>query len=122
MIAKQDKNIVRRKRQQRVRNKLSGTAARPRLNVYRSNSHIYVQIIDDVKGVTLVSASTLEKDVIAAIEGKNKTDAAKIVGVAAAKKALEAGITAVVFDRAGYIYTGRVAAVATGAREAGLQF
>ncbi|MDR3216171.1 MAG: 50S ribosomal protein L18 [Clostridiaceae bacterium] len=122
MIAKQDKNIVRRKRQQRVRNKISGTAARPRLNVYRSNSHIYVQLIDDVKGVTLVSASTLEKDIIAAIADKTKSEAAKIVGAAAAKKALEAGITAVVFDRAGYIYTGRVAAVATGAREAGLQF
>lgn len=122
MIIKKDKNTDRKKRHERVRVKVSGTAERPRLNVYRSNSHIYVQLIDDVKGVTLVSASTVEKDLAKSLKGKNKTEAAKIVGEAAAKKAIKAGISTVVFDRAGYIYTGRIAAVADGAREAGLKF
>ena len=107
MISKMDKNADRVVRHARVRKKVSGTHERPRFDVYRSNQHIYVQIIDDLDGKTLVAASTVEKE---------------IVGAAAAKKALAAGITEVVFDRGGYIYTGRVAAVADGAREAGLKF
>lgn len=121
MIKKIDKNSVRSKRHDKIRSKISGTADRPRFNVYRSTSHIYVQIIDDVAGNTLVACSTLEKDVAAAVKDMNKVDAAKYVGVAVAKKALDKGITEVVFDRGGYLYTGRVAAVADGAREAGLK-
>ena len=121
MIKKIDKNAVREKRHQRIRNKISGTAARPRLNVYRSTNHIYVQLIDDVAGNTLCSASTLDKEVKAAIEGKTKKEAARIVGETAAKRALEMGITEAVFDRGGYLYTGRVAEVADGARDAGLR-
>jgi len=109
-----------------MRFKLSGTAERPRLNVYRSLNHIYAQVIDDTamegKGTTLVSASTLEKDVAAKVAKMNKTEAAKEVGKAVAAKAKVAGIVSVVFDRGGYLYTGRVAAVADGAREAGLEF
>ena len=101
---------------------VSGTAERPRLNVYRSTNHIYAQVIDDVKGVTLCSASTLEKAVAAKVADMTKTEAAKAVGAAVAEKALALGIKAVVFDRGGYVYTGRVAALAAGAREAGLEF
>ncbi len=115
MISKKDKNEDRRARHARVRKKLTGTAACPRFNVYRSLNHIYVQVIDDVKGVTIVSASTMEKAI------KEKV-AAKVVGEEVAKKALAAGIEEVVFDRGGYIYTGRVKSVADGAREAGLKF
>lgn len=122
MISKMDKNADRVVRHARVRKKVSGTHERPRFDVYRSNQHIYVQIIDDLDGKTLVAASTVEKEIAAEVKGKKKTEAAKIVGAAAAKKALAAGITEVVFDRGGYIYTGRVAAVANGAREAGLKF
>ncbi|CCY04860.1 MAG: 50S ribosomal protein L18 [Eubacteriales bacterium] len=122
MISKMDKNADRVVRHARVRKKVSGTHERPRFDVYRSNQHIYVQIIDDLDGKTLVAASTVEKEIAAEVKGKKKTEAAKIVGAAAAKKALAAGITEVVFDRGGYIYTGRVAAVADGAREAGLKF
>lgn len=122
MITKIDKNADRLKRHERVRKNLSGTPERPRLNVYRSLSHIYVQIIDDIAGHTLVSSSTVEKAVAKLISGKNKKEAAKIVGQEVAKKALAAGIKAVVFDRGGYIYTGRVKEVAEGAREAGLSF
>ena len=122
MISKMDKNADRVVRHARVRKKVSGTHERPRFDVYRSNQHIYVQIIDDLDGKTLVAASTVEKEIAAVVKGKKKTEAAKIVGAAAAKKALAAGITEVVFDRGGYIYTGRVAAVADGAREAGLKF
>lgn len=122
MINKMDKNADRVVRHARVRKKVSGTHERPRFDVYRSNQHIYVQIIDDLDGKTLVAASTVEKEIAAEVKGKKKTEAAKIVGAAAAKKALVAGITEVVFDRGGYIYTGRVAAVADGAREAGLKF
>lgn len=122
MISKMDKNADRVVRHARVRKKVSGTHERPRFDVYRSNQHIYVQIIDDRDGKTLVAASTVEKEIAAEVKGKKKTEAAKIVGAAAAKKALAAGITEVVFDRGGYIYTGRVAAVADGAREAGLKF
>ncbi len=122
MISKIDKNAVRQKRHLRVRNKLSGTAERPRFNVYRSANNVNVQIIDDVKGVTLVSCSTLDKDMVAKVKGMTKSEAANAVGKAVAEKALKAGITEVVFDRGGYLYTGRVAKVADGAREAGLKF
>lgn len=122
MINKIDKNEERLRRHARVRKKISGTAECPRLSVYRSLNHIYVQIIDDTKGVTLCSASTMEKDVKAKISKMTKTDAAKEVGKAVAAKAEKLGIKSVVFDRGGYIYTGRVQAVADGAREAGLNF
>ncbi len=122
MIKMIDKNTERQRRHARVRKKISGTAQTPRLNVYRSLNHIYVQIIDDTKGVTLCSASTMEKDVKAEIKDLTKTDAAKVVGKKAAEKALKLGIKEVVFDRGGYLYTGRVQAVADGAREAGLNF
>lgn len=122
MISKLDKNTDRLARHARVRKKIGGTAERPRFDVYRSNMHIYVQVIDDVAGKTLAAASTVEKEIGKMVEGKSKTEAAKIVGAEAAKRAIDAGITEVVFDRGGYIYTGRVAAVADGAREAGLKF
>ena len=119
MVSKKDKNKQRLKRHARVRGKISGTTQRPRLAVYRSNANISAQIIDDVKGITLVSASTLEK-VFEGI-GSNK-EAAKKVGKAIAEKALAKGIETVVFDRGGYLYHGRVKALAEGAREGGLQF
>lgn len=122
MIGKIDKNSDRLKRHARVRVKISGTAQRPRFNVYRSLSHIYVQIIDDAAGTTLAAASTVEKEIAAMVKDKTKTEAAKIVGEEAAKRAMAKGITEVVFDRGGYIYTGRVEAVASGARDAGLKF
>ena len=122
MISKLDKNTDRLARHARVRKKIGGTAERPRFDVYRSNMHIYVQVIDDVAGKTLAAASTVEKEIGKMVEGKSKTEAAKIVGAEAAKRAIAADITEVVFDRGGYIYTGRVAAVADGAREAGLKF
>lgn len=120
MINKQDKNQARKKRQKRVRGKIYGTPERPRLNVYRSTTHIYAQIIDDSQGKTLVSCSTMDKNVN--IKGKTKTEAAQLVGQELAKKAVKKGIKVVVFDRAGYLYTGRVEALASGARDAGLQF
>jgi large subunit ribosomal protein L18 len=119
MITKADKNATRKKRHGRVRAKLSGTEARPRLNVFRSNKHIYAQLIDDVKGVTLASASTLDKDVN--IEGNN-LEAAKQIGALIAKRAVEKGYTSVVFDRGGYLYHGRVQTIADAARENGLKF
>lgn len=122
MINKIDKNKERQRRHIRVRKKVAGTADIPRLSVYRSLNHIYVQVIDDTKGVTLCSASTLEKDVKTAIAKLNKTDAAKTVGKKLAEKALKKGIKNVVFDRGGYLYAGRVQALADGAREAGLNF
>ena len=122
MISKIDKNELRKKRHLRVRNKISGTAETPRLCVFRSLNHIYAQVIDDVKGVTLAASSTMDKEVAAQIGEMTKSEAAKVVGASVAKKALEKGITTVVFDRGGYIYTGRVQALADGAREAGLQF
>lgn len=120
MITKVDKNVVRKKRHARVRSKLSGTAERPRLNVYRSNKHIYAQIIDDEKGVTLVSASTLDKE--ANLESTGNVEAAKRVGELIAKRAVEKGIKDVVFDRGGYLYHGRIKALAESARENGLEF
>ncbi|MBO6263490.1 MAG: 50S ribosomal protein L18 [Clostridia bacterium] len=122
MILKLDKNADRRKRHERVRSKISGTAECPRLCVYRSLNHIYAQIIDDVKGVTLTACSTMEKAVKPLLEGKSKVEQAKIVGVELAKKATAKGIENVVFDRGGYIYIGRVQSLADGAREGGLKF
>ncbi|MGN0550492.1 MAG: 50S ribosomal protein L18 [Acutalibacteraceae bacterium] len=119
MVNKADKNVARLKRHRRVRGKISGTAACPRLNVFRSTNNIYAQLIDDVKGVTLASASTLDKDI--AGNGGNK-EAAKKVGLLIAKKAADKGISEVVFDRGGYIYHGRVKELAEGAREGGLKF
>ena len=119
MIKKKSANVARIKRHQRVRKNISCTAERPRLNVFRSLNHIYAQVIDDVKGVTLVSASSMDKG----FEGKGgNIEAAKAVGKAVAEKALAAGIKTVVFDRGGYVYHGRVAALAEGAREGGLEF
>lgn len=120
MINKQNKNEVRTKRHLRIRSKVHGTAACPRLNVYRSTTHIYAQVIDDEKGVTLASCSTVAKDVD--VKGKTKTEAAEIIGENVAKKALSKGIETVVFDRGGYLYIGRVKALAEGARKAGLKF
>ena len=127
MITKIDKNAVRQKRHARVRKTVTGTAETPRMNVYRSLNHIYVQVIDDragdVKGgVTIAAASTMDKAVKEKVVGLNKTDAAKVVGAVAAERAMAKGVEAVVFDRGGYLYTGRVKAVADGAREAGLKF
>ena len=119
MVSKKDKNKQRLKRHARVRGKISGTAECPRLAVYRSNKNIYAQIIDDVAGNTLVSASTVEK----AFEGNGgNCEAAKKIGAAIAERALQKGIEEVVFDRGGYIYHGRVKALAEGAREGGLKF
>ena len=122
MIKKINKNELRLREHLRVRKKIAGTNERPRLNVFRSNKNMYAQIIDDAKGVTLVSASTLDKDLRDQIEKGGGKAAAKMVGEAIAKKALAAGIEDVVFDRGGYIYTGRVKELADGAREAGLKF
>ena len=119
MIKKPDTNAQRLKRHTRVRGKISGTPERPRLNVFRSNANIYAQVIDDVNGVTLASASTLDKD----FEGAaGNAEAAKKVGLKVAERALAKGIETVVFDRGGYVYHGRVAALAEGAREGGLKF
>ena len=122
MIKKIDKNEERLRRHARVRKKVFGTAETPRFNVYRSLNHIYVQVIDDVKGVTICSASSMEKEVKAEIADMTKSEVAKVVGKKAAERALEKGVKTVVFDRGGYLYTGRVQAVADGAREAGLNF
>ena len=122
MITKIDKNQDRLKRHARVRKKISGTAETPRLCVYRSLNHIYAQVIDDVVGHTLVAASSVEKEIAALLEGKSKKEQAKIVGLKLAEKALAKGIGNVVFDRGGYLYTGRVASLADGAREGGPKF
>ena len=122
MINKSDKNIDRKVRHNRVRNKVSGTAERPRLNVYRSLTQIYAQVIDDTTGHTLASASSLEKELAKECAGKNKTEQAKLVGKAIAERAMAKKIDTVVFDRGGYLYTGRVLQLAEGARKAGLEF
>lgn len=123
MIIKQDRNQARQKRQLRVRKSVHGTTERPRLNVFRANQNIYAQVIDDSLGKTLVSASTLDPEVKAKLAGNGGTiEAAKLVGEAVAQRAKAAGIELVVFDRAGYLYHGRVAALAEAAREAGLEF
>ena len=122
MVSKKSRALVRAKKHARLRNRISGTAEKPRLAVFRSNNHMYAQIIDDTVGNTLVAASTLEKDIKEALEKTNNKDAATKVGEAIAKKALEKGITTVVFDRGGYLYHGKVQALADAAREAGLTF
>ena len=114
--------IARLRRHRRVRAKISGTAERPRLNVFRSLGNIYAQVIDDVAGHTLVSASTIDRELRSEVEGKSKKDAAKLVGELVAKRAQAAGIKQVVFDRGGYKFHGRIKALADGAREAGLEF
>ena len=122
MVSKKSRAEVRIKKHSRMRNRYSGTAERPRLSVFRSNNHMYAQIIDDTAGNTLVSASTLEKDVKAELEKTNNVDAAAHLGTVIAKRALDKGIKTVVFDRGGFIYQGKVAALAEAAREAGLEF
>ena len=122
MISKQSRSEVRVKKHTRQRNRFAGTAERPRLAVFRSNNHMYAQIIDDTVGNTLVAASTMEKDVKAELEKTNNVDAAACVGKVIARKALEKGIKEVVFDRGGFIYQGKVQALAEAAREAGLEF
>jgi large subunit ribosomal protein L18 len=113
---------ARKRRHDRIRRKLSGTPERPRLNVNRSLKHIYVQVIDDVVGRTLVSASTVEKELQKELEGKTKREQSALVGKTIAQRTMDAGINEVVFDRGGYLYHGRVKALAEGAREAGLKF
>ena len=122
MVKKANRKLIREKKHLRVRNRFSGTPDRPRLSVYRSNNHIYAQVIDDEAGKTLVSAGTVEKDVRAALEHTDDIAAAEYIGDRVAKRALEAGITKVVFDRGGLIYQGKVAALADAARKAGLDF
>ena len=122
MVSKKSRSEVRLNKHRKLRNRFSGTAERPRLAVFRSNNHMYAQIIDDTVGNTLVSASTLQKDVKAELEKTNDVEAAAYLGTVIAKKALEKGITAVVFDRGGFIYQGKVKALAEAAREAGLEF
>ena len=122
MVSKQSRSEMRVKKHNILRNRFAGTAERPRLAVFRSNNHMYAQIIDDTVGNTLVSACTLQKDVKAELEKTNNVDAAAYLGTVIAKKALEKGITTVVFDRGGFIYQGKVKALADAAREAGLEF
>ena len=122
MVSKKSRSVVRQNKHRKLRNHLSGTAARPRLAVFRSNNHMYAQIIDDTVGNTLVSASTLQKDVKAELEKTNNVDAAAYLGTVIAKRAIEKGINTVVFDRGGFIYQGKIKALADAAREAGLEF
>ena len=122
MVSKVSRQDVRAKKHARIRNRFKGTAERPRLAVYRSNNHMSAQIIDDVEGKTLVSASTMEKEIKGELEQTDNVEAAAYVGTVIAKRALEKGIKEVVFDRGGFIYQGKVAALAEAAREAGLEF
>ena len=122
MVSKKSRTVVRENKHRKLRNRFSGTAERPRLAVFRSNNHMNAQIIDDTVGKTLVSASTLDKDVKAELEKTNNVEAATVVGTVVAKKALEKGITTVVYDRGGFVYEGKVKALAEAAREAGLEF
>ncbi len=122
MVSKKSRTLVRENKHRKLRNRFSGTAERPRLAVFRSNNHMYAQIIDDTVGKTLVSASTLDKDVKAELKKTNNVEAATVVGTVVAKKALEKGITTVVYDRGGFVYEGKVKALAEAAREAGLEF
>ena len=122
MVSKESRTEIREKKHRRQRSRFSGTAERPRLAVFRSNNHMYAQVIDDVAQKTLVSASTTQKDVKAELEKTNNVEAASYLGTVIAKRALEAGITQVVFDRGGFIYQGKVKALADAAREAGLVF
>lgn len=122
MINKEDKNKARVRRHLRVRKKITGTVERPRLNVFRSSKHIYAQLIDDVAGVTLVSASTVDKELSEGITNGANVDSARKVGELVAKRAKDKGYASVVFDRGGYLYHGRIQALADAAREAGLEF
>ena len=122
MVSKESRSKVRAKKHMKIRNRFSGTAERPRLAVFRSNNHMYAQIIDDTVGNTLVAASTLEKEIKAELEQTNNVDAAAYLGTVIAKRAIEKGITTVVFDRGGFVYQGKIAALADAAREAGLEF
>ena len=122
MVSKESRQEIRVKKHMKIRNRFSGTAERPRLAVFRSNNHMYAQIIDDTEGKTLVAASTMEKEVKAELDKTNNVSAAAYVGTVIAKRALEKGIKEVVFDRGGFIYQGKVAALAEAAREAGLEF
>ena len=122
MVSKKSRTAVRENKHRRMRHHLAGTAQRPRLAVFRSNNHMYAQIIDDSVGHTLVSASTLEKEIKAELENTDTVDAAAYIGTVVAKRAIEKGIKEVVFDRGGFIYQGKVAALADAAREAGLEF
>ena len=122
MVSKKSRSEVRVNKHRKLRNRFSGTAERPRLAVFRSHNHMYAQIIDDTVGNTLVSASTLQKDVKAELEKTNNVEAAAYLGTVIAKKAIEKGITSVVFDRGGFIYHGKIKALADAAREAGLNF
>ena len=116
------KSKARQRRHRRIRARISGTPECPRLNIYRSLTNIYAQVVDDTVGITLVSASTIDNEIVSQVEGKSKIEAARVVGKVVAERARNAGITTVVFDRGGYRYHGRVAALAAGAREAGLEF
>ena len=122
MVRKESRQKVRVKKHMRIRNRFSGTAERPRLAVFRSNNHMYAQIIDDTVGNTLVAASTTEKEIKAELEKTNNVDAAAYLGTVIGKRAVEKGIKEVVFDRGGFIYQGKIAALAEAAREAGLEF
>ena len=122
MVSKQSRSEIRRKKHYRLRNRFAGTAERPRLAVFRSNNHMYAQIIDDSVGHTLVSDSTLEKEIKAELENTDTVDAAAYIGTVVAKRAIEKGIKEVVFDRGGFIYQGKIQALADAAREAGLVF
>ena len=122
MVSKKSRSEVRVNKHRKLRNRFSGTAERPRLAVFRSNNHMYAQIIDDTVGTTLVSASTVQKDVKAELEKTNNVDAAAYLGTVIAKKEIEKGINTVVFDRGGFIYQGKIKALADAAREAGLEF
>ena len=122
MVSKQSRSEIRRKKHYRLRNRFAGTAERPRLAVFRSNNHMYAQIIDDSVGHTLVAASTLEKEIKAELENTDTVDAAAYIGTVVAKRAIEKGIKEVVFDRGGFIYQGKIQALADAAREAGLVF
>ena len=122
MVSKESRQKVRAKKHMKIRNRFSGPAERPRLAVFRSNNHMYAQIIDDTVGHTLVAASTVEKEVKAELEKTNNVDAAAYLGTVIAKRAIEKGIDTVVFDRGGFIYHGKIAALADAAREAGLKF
>ena len=122
IVRKESRQAIRVKKHKKIRNRFSGTAERPRLAVFRSNNHMYAQIIDDTVGNTLVAASTLEKEIKAELEKTNNVDAAAYLGTVIAKRAMEKGIKEVVFDRGGFIYQGKIAALADAAREAGLEF
>ena len=122
MINKESKSVIRKKKHLKIRNRFSGTAQRPRLAVFRSNNHMYAQVIDDAAGKTLVSASTVEKKIASELEKTNNVAAAEYLGKVIAERAKAAGIEEVVFDRGGFIYTGKIKALADAAREAGLVF